>query len=118
MAITACVKRNVQQNRTGCAAMFGSRRRSWGEFQERVARFAGGLKSLGLETGDRVAILALNSDRYLEYYIAVPWAGCVVVPLNTRWTVGEIVYALNDSNASLLLVDDRFLDMAERIAAE
>jgi acyl-CoA synthetase (AMP-forming)/AMP-acid ligase II len=118
MAITACVKRNVQQNRTGCAAMFGSRRRSWGEFQEHVARFAGGLKSLGLETGDRVAILALNSDRYLEYYIAVPWAGCVVVPLNTRWTVGEIVYALNDSNASLLLVDDRFLDMAERIAAE
>jgi long-chain acyl-CoA synthetase len=118
MAITACVKRSVQRNRTGCAAMFGSRRRSWGEFQQRVARFAGGLKSLGLETGDRVAILALNSDRYLEYYIAVPWAGCVVVPLNTRWTVGEIVYALNDSNASLLLVDDRFLDMAERIAAE
>jgi len=53
MAITACVKRNVQQNRTGCATMFGSRRLSWGEFQERAARLAGGLKSLGLETGDR-----------------------------------------------------------------
>jgi acyl-CoA synthetase (AMP-forming)/AMP-acid ligase II len=79
MAITACVKRNVQQNRTGCVAMFGSRRRSWGELQERVARFAGGLKSLGLETGDRVAIPSGGSrcrcpgpERYLSGSCASP----------------------------------------------
>jgi acyl-CoA synthetase (AMP-forming)/AMP-acid ligase II len=79
MAITACVKRNVQQNSAGCATVFGSRRRSWSELQERVARVAGGMKLLGLGAGDRIAILALNSDRYLEYYIAVPWADGVVV---------------------------------------
>jgi long-chain acyl-CoA synthetase len=118
VAITACLKRNLQQNRAGCATIFGSRRRNWGEIHERVSRFAGGLKSLGLKTGDRVAVLALNSDRYLEYYIAVAWAGCVVVPLNIRWAVAEIVYALNDSSASLLLIDDKFLELAERIAAE
>jgi len=118
MAITACVKRNVQQNSAGCAMVFDSRRRSWSELQERVARLAGGMKLLGLGAGDRIAILALNSDRYLEYYIAVPWADGVVVPLNTRWAAAEIVYALNDSNATLLLIDDRFLSMADAIKAE
>ena len=118
MAITACVKRNVQQNSAGCATVFDSRRRSWSELQERVARLAGGMKLLGLGAGDRIAILALNSDRYLEYYIAVPWADGVVVPLNTRWAAAEIVYALNDSNATLLLIDDRFLSMADAIKAE
>ena len=76
------------------------------------------MKLLGLGAGDRIAILALNSDRYLEYHIAVPWADGVVVPLNTRWAAAEIVYALNDSNATLLLIDDRFLSMADAIKAE
>ncbi len=82
------------------------------EFRERAARLAAGLKSLGIAPGDRVAILALNSDRYLEYYVAVPWAGAVVVPLNTRWSEAELTYALNDSGATCLLLDDAFLKHA------
>jgi acyl-CoA synthetase (AMP-forming)/AMP-acid ligase II len=117
MGITQCVKRNVQQNRNGRATIFGDRRRSWAEFQDRVARFAGALRSLGVGAGDRVAILALNSDRYLEYFAAVPWAGGVLVPLNIRWSVAENVYSLNDCGASVLLVDDAFVKMAGPIAA-
>lgn len=118
MGITQCVKRNVQQNRHGRATVFGDRTRSWAEFQERVARLAAGLKSLGVEPGDRVAILALNSDRYLEYFAAVPWAGAVLVPLNIRWSVAENVYSLNDCGARVLLIDDAFVKMAGPIAAE
>lgn len=118
MSITQGIKRNIQQNRDGCATIFGGRTQTWGTFHDRVARLAGGLKSLGIETGDRVAILAHNSDRYLEYFIAVPWAGAVLVPLNTRWSVAECVYSLNDCGASLLLVDDAFLRFAAPIVAE
>ncbi len=118
MSITQSVKRCVQQNRNGVATIFGTRTRRWGEFQDRVARFAGGLRSLGLETGERVAILALNSDRYLEYFAAVPWAGGVLVPLNIRWSAAENVYSLNDCAASFLLVDDAFLKLAPAIVAE
>ncbi|HYM04429.1 MAG TPA: long-chain fatty acid--CoA ligase [Stellaceae bacterium] len=118
MSITQGVKRNVQQNCDGNATTFGSRTQSWGQFQDRVARLAGGLKSLGVAPGDRVAILALNSDRYLEYFVAVPWAGAVLVPLNIRWSVAENVYSLNDSGAVVLLVDDAFSKMAAPILAE
>src|SRR5262249_51060243 len=75
MSIVQSVKRNVQVRGNDTATIFGDRRHSWMEVRERAARLAAGLKALGVARGDRVAILALNSDRYLEYYVAVPWAG-------------------------------------------
>ena len=69
----------------------------------------GRLRALGVGTGDRVAILSLNSDRYYEYYFAVPWAGAVFVPINTRLAPAEMVYWLNDSESSVLFIDETFL---------
>ena len=63
------------------ATICGERQQSWTELRNRVERLAGSLVSQGVAAGDRVAILAMNSDRYLEYYYAVWWAGAVVVPL-------------------------------------
>ena len=57
MGITQSVKRSVQQNPEGQATAFGTRTRSWRDFADRVARLAGGLRSLGLEPGDRLPIL-------------------------------------------------------------
>jgi acyl-CoA synthetase (AMP-forming)/AMP-acid ligase II len=118
MSITQGVKRSIQQSRHGIATIDGARQHDWATFGDRVARLAGGLRRLGLAIGERAAILALNSDRYLEYFVAVPWAGGVVVPLNIRWSVAENVYSLNDCGASMLFVDDAFLAMAKGILAE
>ncbi len=118
MAITQGIKRAVQQSPDGRATICGSRSRSWRQFAQRAAQLAGGLQSLGIEPGDRVAVLALNSDRYLETYAAVPWAGAVVVPLNTRWSPAENIYAINDSGATMLLVDDAFAAMADSVRTE
>jgi len=112
MSIVQSVKRNAQIRGRQTATIFGERSRTWLEFRERVARLAGGLKALGVGPNDRVAILALNSDRYLEAYVAVPWAGGAVVPLNIRWSEIENAYALNDSDATVLFVDDAFLKQA------
>jgi long-chain acyl-CoA synthetase len=111
MAITQGLRRALQINRNGTATMCGERRRTWQEFGERVARLAGALSNLGLDTGERVAILALNSDRYLEVYYAVAWAGGIIVPINIRLAPPEISYILNDSGASILVVDDAFAAM-------
>ena len=56
-----------------------------------MARFGGLLHASGVQRGDRVAILSLNGDAYLEYFYAVPWAGALVVPLNTRLAAVELV---------------------------
>jgi len=76
------------------------------------------LRALGLQAGDRVAMLSLNSDRYLEYQMGVPWAGGVLNPCNTRWSAAEIVYALNDSGSTILLVDETFRPLAEKFRAD
>jgi len=106
MYITQGLKRAVQINSSGIATIDGARQRTWAEFAERVAKLAGVLKGLGLSKGGRVAILALNGDRYLEYFFAVPWAGGVVVPLNIRLAPPELIYMLNDSETEILFVDD------------
>ena len=85
------------------------------QFATRVARLAGALQRLGLQPGDRVAMLSLNSARYLEYLLAVPWAGGVLNPCNIRWSTAEIVYSLDDSGSSILLVDDAFLPKVEAL---
>src|SRR5690606_33006834 len=118
MQITQGLRRAVQVNGSRIATIDGERRRTWTEVGGRVQRLAAGLRNLGLQPGGRVAILALNSDRYLEYYFAVPWAGGVVVPLNTRWTAAEHAYALNASDAAILLVDDSFAGALDALRSQ
>ena len=106
MSILGGLNRALQINRHGVATHHQGRRRTWAEFADRVARFAGALRALGVQPETRVAILALNSDRYLEYYYAVPWAGGLVVPLNVRLAAPELIEILNDAGADILIVDE------------
>lgn len=55
------------------------------QFFRRVGALASGLRKLNLQSGDRVAIAALNSDWYLEWLLGVPCAGGIIAPLNYRW---------------------------------
>jgi long-chain acyl-CoA synthetase len=91
------------------ASLFEGRERSWGETLDRAARIAGGLRALGIGAGDRVGVLSTNSDDYLSLYLAIPWAGGVLVPLNCRWTEAENRFAIADSTPRVILVaDDMF----------
>jgi len=89
----------------GLAVIDGEMRLSWNAFADRVARLAGVLRGLGLREGDRVAMLAHNGHRYVEFYFAVPWAGGIFTPLNTRLSVPELAAILRDSGAEILIVD-------------
>ena len=115
MYLTQCIKRNAQTNSNGIATIFGNRTRTWSELLDRVAKLAGAIKTRCGGNNARVAILALNSDRYFEYYFATWWAGAVVVPMNIRWSVAEHAYSLNDSGATTLFVDDNFIHMIDDI---
>jgi long-chain acyl-CoA synthetase len=111
MSVLQGLRRACQINPNGTATIDGDRRRSWIEFRDRVARFAGVLRAAGIQPGDRVAILALNADHYLECFYATPWAGALVVPLNTRLAAPELVAIINDAGATALVVDDTFAAM-------
>ncbi len=115
MKISSTISRNMQVNGNGTATIFGGRQHSWSQFGERIAKLAAGLRNLGLERGDRVAVLSLNNDRYMESYFGVPWGGHVLVPINTRLAPPEVVFWLNDSGATVLMVDDAFVPMLPKI---
>ena len=75
------------------ATICGARRHGYATLRDRVARLAGAFRTLGARPGDRIGILSLNSDRYLEYFFATWWAGGVVNPCNVRWSASEIAYS-------------------------
>jgi len=118
MYLTQSLHRAVQQHPDRIAVRFGDRQRTFCEFADRVARLAGALQQLGMQEGDRVAMLSLNSDRYLEYQMAVPWGGGVLNPCNIRWSAAEILYSLDDSGSTLLLVDETFRPMVEQFRGD
>lgn len=106
--LTQSLRQSIQIAPDSPATLFRDRSYTWAEVTERIACFAAALNELGVCRDDRVAVLALNSDRYFEAYYAVWWAGAAIVPLNTRWTVKENIYALNDAEPAILLVDGFF----------
>jgi len=118
MYLTQALHRAVQQHPQRIAVRCEGRALSFVAFAERVARLAGALQRLGLQAGDRVAMLSLNSARYLEYLLAVPWAGGVLNPCNIRWSAAEIVYSLDDSGSAILLVDETFRPRVEQLRRE
>lgn len=115
MSLTQGLQRALQQQPDKTATVYRERRQSFGRFGARVARLAGGFLSLGVEPGERIALLAQNSDRYLEYLFATWWAGAAVNPVNIRWSVPEIAYSLNDCDTTVLIVDEHFVPMVAPI---
>ena len=73
------------------AVVHGERRMTYREFDERVNRLASALVAAGVERGDRVAFLAPNIPAMLEAHYGVPAAGAVLVSVNTRLGLEEIM---------------------------
>ncbi len=78
------------------------------EFWTRVCSLANGMVSMGMNPGDRIAILMVNSARYVEVYHAIALIGCAVVPLNFRFVAAEIEYVVNHSKSKALFLDAAF----------
>ena len=87
------------------AIVDGERRITYGQFGERAWRLANALRAAGLQKGDRVATLLLNTPAMLEAHFGVPAAGCILVPVNTRLSRDEVAYILEHSGSRFLLLD-------------
>jgi long-chain acyl-CoA synthetase len=94
------------------AVVCGETRYTWDDFDQRTDALARGLANLGVQRGDRVAVLMLNCHRYLELYYACARMGAIIVPLNIRLARPEIVFILNDSESKALVVDKTFAPFA------
>jgi long-chain acyl-CoA synthetase len=85
-------------------------------FVDRVARLASALVEFGMVDGDRVAMLAANGQHYIEYYFGVLWGGGVIVPINSRFALPEMIEQIRDASPTVLIVDENFADIGAQLA--
>src|SRR3954451_17236597 len=77
---------------------------TYGDLRDQVGRLRGGLVGLGIEPGDRVAILSANNWFFVVSYLAVLGAGAVAVPLNPASPSAEIRNELTAIGARIAIV--------------
>ncbi len=88
---------------------------TYGEMAPAVARLANAMQGMGLERGDKVAVMAVNSANYVVTYYAAASIGVTFVPLNYRSKDEELSHMLNSSRAKALFVSDRYIELVGRI---
>jgi len=99
------LRRAAEVHADAPALVHGARRLSYRELNERVARLTSALRGLGIDDGDRVAVLAPNTPAMVEAHFAVPAAGGVLVCINIRQSPGEVARLLEHAEPSVILVD-------------
>ncbi len=99
----------------GLAVKDGFSELSFKEYDERGCRLAHAWLDMGLEKGDRIAVLLYNVVEYMEIYLAAAKAGMVVVPINFRWVGPEIEYVVNDSDSKAFICSEEFLSEVEPV---
>jgi fatty-acyl-CoA synthase len=103
---------DVHPNRT--AVVYGQKRHTWAELQQRVRRLAGALATYGIGKGDTVSVIASNTPELLEAHYGVPQCGAVLNAINIRLDPDTIAYILQHADCKLLLVDTEFLPVVKQ----
>jgi long-chain acyl-CoA synthetase len=85
---------------------------TWRAFDERVNRCLDGLRRRGHHQGATVAVLCGNRHQFLEVTIALFHGGYLFPPINWHFSPIEAAHIIDDSGATALVVDDRYLDVA------
>ena len=86
---------------------------TYGQVTDRAMRVAAALSALGVAPGDRVATMLPSGIDYLAAWFGTVWAGAVDVPINNDYRGGFLAHVLNDSEASVLIIEDRWADRLE-----
>jgi acyl-CoA synthetase (AMP-forming)/AMP-acid ligase II len=85
------------------------------EMYPRVVKLANALQGLGVEHGQKVAVMSVNSADYVITYYACAMLGVTLVPLNYRAKDEELTHMLNVSQCAAIFVSNRYIDLVDRI---
>ena len=86
------------------------REMSWKDFDSKANRIANLLLSRGIKRGTKVAILMMNCLEFLPIYFGILKAGCIVVPMNYRYSSDEIKYCLDLADVEVLFFGPEFIE--------
>ena len=115
MLLGDILRRNAKLYPDKTAIIFEGKKYSYGETDNRIKRLANGLRSKGIQRGDRVGLLEHPCPQFIELYLAIPKIGAVLVPLNCRLAGRELEYVINDAEVKMLIMGDEFIEVVTSI---
>ncbi|MHA1798802.1 MAG: class I adenylate-forming enzyme family protein [Candidatus Helarchaeota archaeon] len=94
------------------AVVYGEKRMTWKEVQERINRLAYTLKNeLNVKREDKIAVLFHNTPEFMESNLAIQTIGAIPVPVNYRYVKSELEHLLNDCDAVGLIFEGELMDL-------
>jgi acyl-CoA synthetase (AMP-forming)/AMP-acid ligase II len=109
------LERNGTLFRNLPALSYKDRSITHGELYARALALAGGLGNMGVQPGDRLALLSENRTEVMELLGAAAWLGACLVPINYRGTVDEIRYVLDDVAPRVFFVSKKYAHLVEQL---
>ena len=91
---------------------------TYAQMNDRVGRLAAHLRHLGVEAGDRVGFLAMNSTDIMEMVMATWRLGAVSLALNFRLTANELAFIIGDADPKVIIADTVFADVTEELKGQ
>lgn len=115
MNIAWCVQRWSELHPQKPALIFKEQTITYEQLNHRSNRTACWLQSMGIEKGDRIAVMLRNEPEFIELYLACARLGAIFVPVNFRLALPELAYTLDNSKPRLFVFDPEYLDMVEQL---
>src|SRR5437588_11933 len=95
------------------ATIFFNAKRTYRSISEDAWRFANGLRRVGVEKGDRVALVLPNTPQFVVAFYGALRAGAVLVCCNPRYTAAELQHQLADAGATVVVVLSRLYPLVK-----
>jgi acyl-CoA synthetase (AMP-forming)/AMP-acid ligase II len=118
MDIGTLLTRHARYRPSHVAVVYGDRRLTFREFNQRVNRLAHALTALGLKKGDKLAVILPNCLELLDIYWATAKTGIVVVPMSPLLRGPGLITLLRDSDAALVISNASMVETLDIIKAE
>lgn len=101
------------------ALVFGEEKVTWLEFKQKMDAIANAYLEIGIEKGDRVALLSMARNEFLTTYMAAGKVGAIWLGLSPKYTLEELRYQLNDCHPKLLITLREYMgsDLSETVSA-
>jgi long-chain acyl-CoA synthetase len=109
---------SIAQRPENIAMIFGTQEITYAQFGDQVNRFANALAALGIQKGDRVALMGPNSPQWEVSFFALFKLGAIVVQTNPMYVEREISYQMNDAGATAIIVWDTIYPRVKAIKHE
>lgn len=113
LTLSNLLKNAVERNPEQIISYRGELNFTYAQFFDRVLRLARSLVKLGLQKGDKVAVIDWDTNRYLEAYYAIPMAGGIIHTVNIRYPPELIFYTIQHAEDKFVIVRDEFAPRLE-----